>query len=156
MQTRSNFYKVSPEGYQAMSGLEKYVSNSGIEHGLLHLIKLRVSQINGCAYCIDMHWKDARALGETEQRLYGLDAWKESPYYDDRERAALEWAEVVTKVGETHVPDSAYVTAREHFDEKELVDLTWAIAAINAWNRMAIAFRSPAGVYQPAKAHAST
>jgi len=156
MQTRSNFYKVSPEGYQAMSGLEKYVSNSGIEHGLLHLIKLRVSQINGCAYCIDMHWKDARALGETEQRLYGLDAWHESPYYDDRERAALEWAEVVTKVGETHVPDSAYVTAREHFDEKELVDLTWAIAAINAWNRMAIAFRSPAGVYQPAKAHAST
>src|SRR5689334_1599345 len=102
MQTRSNFYKVAPEAYQAMSALEKYVSNCGLEHNLLHMVKLRASQINGCAYCIDMHWKDARATGETEQRLYGLDAWHESPYYNDRERAALAWTEAVTKVGESH------------------------------------------------------
>ncbi|CAN5450654.1 carboxymuconolactone decarboxylase family protein [soil metagenome] len=151
MQTRSSFYKVAPEAYQAMSALDKYVSQSGLDLGLLHMVKLRVSQINGCAYCIDLHWKDARSLGETEQRLYGLDAWHESPYYNDRERAALQWAEIVTRVGETHVPDAAYVFAREHFDEKELVDLTWAVAGINAWNRMAIAFRSPAGQYQPPK-----
>ena len=149
MQTRSNFFKVAPEAYQAMSGLEKYVSNSGLEHNLLHMVKLRASQVNGCAYCIDMHWKDAKAVGETEQRLYGLAAWEESPYYSDRERAAFKWTELVTLVGEQHVPDAAFVEARTHFSEKELVDLTWAIAAINAWNRMAIAFRSPAGSYQP-------
>ena len=153
MQMRLNFFKAAPGAYEAMSTLEKYISNSGLEHNLLHMIKLRTSQINGCAYCLDMHWKDARAAGETEQRLYGLDAWEEAPYYTDRERAALKWTEAVTKIGEGHVPDELFAKVRMHFDEKELADLTWAIAAINAWNRMAIAFRSPAGSYKvPAKA----
>jgi AhpD family alkylhydroperoxidase len=152
MQTRSNFFKVAPEAYQAMSALEKYISNCGLEHNLLHMVKLRASQLNGCAYCLDMHWKDAKATGETEQRLYGLDAWEESPYYNDRERAAFKWTELVTLVGENHVPDSEYVAARVHFSEKELVDLTWAIAGINTWNRMAIAFRSPAGSYKAPEA----
>ncbi len=151
MDMRINFFKVSPEGYQAASGMEKYVSNSGLDKGLLHLIKLRASQLNGCAYCIDMHWKDARAAGETEQRLYGLSAWAESPYYTSRERAALRWTEIITRIGDNHAPDSEYTAVREEFDEKELVDLTWGIATINAWNRLAIAFRSPAGTYQPPK-----
>ncbi len=151
MQSRISFYKVAPEAYQSMTGLDKYVANSGLDLSLLHMVKLRASQINGCAYCIDLHWKDARAAGETEQRLYGLAAWAESPYYNDRERAALEWTELVTRVGESHVPDDAYLKMLTHFSEKELVDLTWAIAGINAWNRMAISFRSPAGAYQPPK-----
>jgi AhpD family alkylhydroperoxidase len=113
------------------------------------MIKLRASQINGCAYCIDMHWKDARAVGESEQRLYGLDAWREAPYYTDRERAALEWTEALTDVTDGHAPDAVYDAVRGHFSDKELVDLTWAIAAINAWNRVAIAFRSEAGSYRP-------
>src|SRR4051812_903829 len=111
---------VAPDALKAMLGLEMYMSKSAIEKPLYHLIKLRVSQMNGCAYCIDMHWKDLRALGETEQRLYGLDAWRESPYYTDRERAALEWAESLTKVSETHVPDSVYDTVRSQFSEKEI------------------------------------
>ena len=115
------------------------------------MIKLRASQVNGCAYCIDMHWKDARAAGETEQRLYGLDAWRESPYYDDRERAALEWTDTVTQIDRTHADDQVYARVREHLSEREIVDLTWAIAAINAWNRIAISFRSTPGEYQPPK-----
>ena len=136
------------DGYKALLGLEDYLHHSSIEPNLLHLLKLRASQINGCAYCIDMHWKDLRALGETEQRLYGLDAWEESPYYTDRERAALEWTEAVTLVAQGHVPDDVYEKVRQQFAEKEIADLTFAIATINAWNRLAIASRAPAGSYQ--------
>jgi AhpD family alkylhydroperoxidase len=145
--------KVAPGGYQAMLGLETYLHQSGLELPLLHLLKLRASQINGCAYCIDMHWKDLRAIGENEQRLYGLDAWQESPYYSDRERAALAWTEAVTRIADSHVPDEVYEQVRRHFAEKELADLTLAIATINAWNRLAIAFRSEPGKYQPPRVH---
>ena len=145
--------KVAPGVYQAMQGLEKYLHQSGLEIPLFHLIKLRASQINGCAYCIDMHWKDLRAIGENEQRLYGLDAWEESPYYTDRERAALAWTEAVTRVADTHVPDQVYEEVRKHFAEKELADLTLAVATINAWNRLAISLRAEPGKYQPAKTH---
>lgn len=141
--------KIAPEGYRAMYGLERYVRQSGLEPSLLELIKLRASQINGCAYCIDMHTKDARAAGETEQRLYLLDAWREAPFYTDRERAAFAWTEAVTKVTEGHVPDAVFEEVREQFNDKELADLTMAIAAINAWNRMAISFRALPGGYQP-------
>lgn len=149
MQSRINPAKVAPGVYQAMLGLESYLHQSGLEVPLLHLIKLRASQINGCAYCIDMHWKDLRAIGENEQRLYGLDAWAESPYYTDRERAALAWTEAVTLVATTHVPDDVYEEVRRQFDEKELADLTLAVATINAWNRLAISLRAEAGKYQP-------
>jgi len=148
MKSRMEFWKVAPGGFKALSGLETYVHDSGLDHALLNMVKLRASQLNGCAYCIDMHWKDSRAAGETEQRLYGLDAWREASYYTDRERAALEWTEAVTDVTDGHVPDAVYNAAREHFAEKELVDLTWAVAAINAWNRLAIAFRAEAGSYR--------
>jgi AhpD family alkylhydroperoxidase len=120
---------------------------------LLNLIKLRASQINGCAYCLDMHWKDLRAAGENEQRLYGLDAWRESPYYTDRERAALAWTEAVTAITKGHVPDEVYEEVHRQFKEKELADLTLAVAAINAWNRLAISARTTPGTYQPAKTH---
>jgi AhpD family alkylhydroperoxidase len=144
-----HYWKVAPGGFKAMSSLETYLRECGIDHGLLHMIKLRASQMNGCAYCIDMHWKDARAAGEGEQRLYGLDAWREAPYYTDRERAALEWTEALTNITDGHVPVSVYDAVSAHFSEKELVDLSWAVAAINAWNRVAIAFRSEAGLYKP-------
>jgi AhpD family alkylhydroperoxidase len=134
-------WKVSRGGYKALMSLESPLRASGLDHGLLHMVKLRASQINGCAYCIDMHWKDARAAGETEQRLYGLDAWGEAAYYTDRERAALDWTEALTNITDGHAPDAIYDNVRSHFSEKELVDLTWAIAAINAWNRVAIGFR---------------
>lgn len=147
---------VAPGAYQALRGLETYLHQSGLEIPLLHLIKLRASQINGCAYCIDMHWKDLRAIGENEQRLYGLDAWEESPYYTERERSALAWTEAVTRVSETHVPDEVYEQVRPHFSEKELADLTLAIATINAWNRLAISFRVEVGKYQPPKVHEKT
>ena len=150
MQPRIDGAKVAPGAYHAMLGLETYIRQSGLEISLIHLIKLRASQINGCAYCIDMHWKDARALGETEQRLYGLDAWRESPYYTDRERAALAWTEAVTRVAGGQVPDEVYEEVRPHFSEKELADLTLAIATINAWNRLAISLRAEPGKYQPA------
>src|SRR5437879_12646044 len=130
MQTRIDGIKVAPGVYKAMQGLEAYIHQSGLDLSLLYLIKLRASQINGCAYCIDMHWKDSRANGESEQRLYGLDAWQESPYYTDRERAALAWAEAVTRVAETHVPDDVYEEVRPHFKQKELADLTLAVATI--------------------------
>lgn len=152
MTQRLAFTHIAPAGYRAMSGLEAYVRESGLEPSLLELVRLRSSQINGCAYCIDMHWKDARARGETEQRLYGLSAWREAPYYTPRERAALDWAETVTRVGETQVPDEAFEATRQVFTEKELVDLTYAVVSINAWNRLAIAFRSEPGVYQPRRA----
>lgn len=153
MNARIDYLKVAHGVYDAMLGLEKYLHQCGLEETLIDLIKLRVSQINGCAYCIDMHWKDLRALGEREQRLYGLDAWEESPYYTDRERAALSWAEAVTNIRDGHVSDDVYQQAREHFSEKELADLTLAVATINAWNRLAISARSVPGLYQPARHH---
>ncbi|HEV2698962.1 MAG TPA: carboxymuconolactone decarboxylase family protein [Terriglobales bacterium] len=153
MQPRIDAAKVAPGAFHAMLGLETYLHQSGLEIPLLHLIKLRASQINGCAYCIDMHWKDARSVGESEQRLYGLDAWRESPYYTARERAAFAWTEAVTRVADTHVPDDVYEDVRQHFSEKEVADLTLAVAAINAWNRLAIALRAEPGKYQPSKAH---
>ena len=156
MSTRIDFTKVSPGALQAMFGLEKHVRGSGLEESLLHLIKMRASQINGCAYCLDMHSKDARAGGETEQRLYLLDAWRESPFYNERERAALAWAEALTLVAEDHVPNEVYEHARQHFSESELVDLSLAIVSINGWNRLCIGFRAQPGEYQPAKATAST
>jgi AhpD family alkylhydroperoxidase len=148
MKARFNL-AIAPEAYRAMAGLEGYLKRSGLEPNLLHMVKLRASQINGCAYCIDMHWKDARAVGETEQRLYGLAAWEESPYYSERERAALAWTEALTNVADGHVSDAAYDAARGQFSEKELADLTWAVAAINAWNRVAIASRAEPGKYTP-------
>ncbi len=151
MEERIHYTKVSPGAYHALLEIEKYLGECGLEETLLNLIKLRVSQINGCAYCLDMHWKDLRALGEGEQRLYSLDAWEESPYYTDRERAALAWAEAVTRVSETHVPDEVYEEAKKHFSEKELSDLTVAVAAINVWNRLNIAARTMPGSYQPVR-----
>jgi AhpD family alkylhydroperoxidase len=150
MEPRLKYAHVAPEGYQAMRALEGYVKSSGLEPALLELVKLRASQINSCAYCIDMHTKDARAHGETEQRLYALSAWREAPFYTERERAALAWTEAVTKVFDEHVPDNVYELARKQFTEKELVDLTLAIIAINGWNRLAISFRTVPGSYQPA------
>ncbi len=151
MQARINYVKVAPGAYKAMSSLEEYLDQSALEAPLLHLIKMRASQINGCAYCIDMHSKDLRAGGETEQRIYGLDAWREAPYYTDRERAALAWTEAVTLITNGHVPDQVYEETKAQFTEKELADLTLAVAAINAWNRLAIAGRAVPGNYQPAK-----
>lgn len=145
--------KVAPGAYKALFGLEQYLRGCGLEESLLHLIKLRASQINGCAYCLDMHWKDLRAIGENEQRLYSLDAWRECPYYTERERAALAWTEAVTLITNGHVPDSVYEEVRPYFNEKELADLTLAVAAINAWNRVAISGRAVPGAYQPARAH---
>jgi len=142
---RIDAHKAAPEAYEAMLALERYLHRCGLERSLIELVKLRASQINGCAYCIDMHTKDARAAGETEQRLYLLDAWRESPFYSPRERAALAWTEAVTRVSETHVPDDVYKEARKHYSEKELVDLNWVVVAINAWNRLAIPFRFPPG-----------
>jgi AhpD family alkylhydroperoxidase len=149
MKPRLNSAALSPAAYRAMLGLEKFIHESSIEPKLAHLLKMRASQINGCAYCLDMHSKDARALGETEQRLYGLDAWREAPYYTDRERAALEWTEALTMVTQGHVPDDVYERARKQFSEQELVELSMIAVAINGWNRLAIAFRSEAGSYQP-------
>lgn len=136
-----------------MMALEKYVNQSGLERPLIELVKLRASQINGCAYCIDMHTKDARAAGESEQRLYALTAWRETPFYSERERAALAWTEAVTLIADGHVPDEVYEQARTQFSEKELVDLTMAVIAINGWNRLAISFRTVPGTYQPTRRH---
>ena len=149
MERRIDITRVSTGAMHAMLGLEKYLATSGLEPKLMLLVKLRASQLNGCAYCIDMHWKDLRVEGENEQRLYGLDAWQESPYYTDRERAALAWTEAVTQVADGHVPDRVFEETRRHFTEEELVNLTLCVAAINAWNRLSIALRAPAGTYQP-------
>jgi AhpD family alkylhydroperoxidase len=154
MGARIDYLKVARGAYEAMLGLEKYLHQCGLEESLLNLIKLRASQVNGCAYCLDMHWKDLRAAGETEQRLYGLDAWEESPYYSDRERAALAWTEALTNIQEGHVSDEVYEQVRKFFTEKELADLTLAITAINGWNRLNIAARTVAGTYQPANTEA--
>lgn len=148
---RFDYAKVAPGAYHAMLGLEKYLHESGLEGPLLHLIKLRASQINGCAYCLDMHWKDLKAIGEQDHRLYELDAWEEAPFYSDRERAALAWTDAVTRVSESRVPDGIYEEVRKYFSEKELADLTLAVATINAWNRLAISARTEPGTYQPAK-----
>jgi AhpD family alkylhydroperoxidase len=145
---------LTSSAFQAMLALGKTVDESGLERSILELVKLRASQINGCAYCIDMHTKDARARGETEQRLYALNAWRETPFYSDRERAALEWAEAITRVADTHVPDDVYERVRVHFDEAQLVALTFAAVVINAFNRLVISLRVPAGTYQPQPVHA--
>jgi len=152
MKARLNYAKAAPGLYEAMDPLDQYLQGCGLEKHLLFLVQLRASQINGCAYCLDMHWKDLRAIGESEQRLYSLDAWRECPYYTDRERAALAWAEAVTRITEGHVPDAVYDEVRPHFSDKELSNLTLALAAINAWNRLSIAARIVPGSYQPAKA----
>ena len=149
MKQRVNFYE---KGYKAMKplfSLGAYLSKSTVEQSLLDLVHFRVSQINGCAYCLDMHSKDLRAHGETEQRLYMLDAWRESPLYTDRERAALAWTEAVTKLEKKNVPDDVYEEALRQFSEEELVDLTIAVITINSWNRINVAFHTPAGDYVP-------
>ncbi len=155
MKQRIDYKKAAPEAYKAMLGIEAYVRGSGLEHSLLELVKARVSQINGCAHCLDMHTKEARAAGETEQRLHLLPAWREAPFYSDRERAALVWAEAVTQISTNDVPDELYAEVRRHFDEKALVDLTLAIVGITGWNRLAVPFRSETGSYQPRAARAA-
>lgn len=142
MKPRLNPYKLVPEAMQAMMALEGFVEKSGLEHSLIDLVKTRASQINGCAYCVHMHTREARARGETEERLYLLSAWRESPLYTERERAALEWTEAVTLVSQTHIPDAVYDLARRRFSEEEIVKLTLAVVAINGWNRIAIGFRA--------------
>ena len=151
---RFNYVKVAPGVYDSMDALDKYLAQCGLEESLLHLVRLRASQINGCAYCIDMHWKDLRALGESEQRLYALDAWRESPFYSPREQAALAWTEAVTLVATSRISDAVYDALRPHFTDKEVADLTLAAATINAWNRLSIAARLEPGHYQPAKRNA--
>lgn len=151
MEPRIDYAKVAPGAVRAMRGLESYVHDSGLEQSLLELVKTRVSQLNGCAYCLDMHTKDARAAGETEQRLYALNAWHETPFYTARERAALAWTEAVTLVSDGHVPDDVYEEARGQFTAEELVQLTMAVIAINGWNRLAISMRTVPGTYQPPK-----
>jgi AhpD family alkylhydroperoxidase len=149
MKERLRWPHVSSGAYKALFAFSSYSRESGLDRKLLDLVQLRASQINRCAYCIDMHWKDLRSAGKTEQSLYGLDAWRESPYYSDRERAVLAWTEAVTVLAEGFIPDAVYDRARSHFSEKELVDLTAAIVIINGWNRMNVAFRTEAGNYQP-------
>ena len=143
MQERLKDFSAAPGAYRAMAALEGYARESGLEHSLLHLVKTRASQLNGCGYCLDMHTKDARAAGETEQRLYMLPAWAEAPIYTDRERAALAWTEAVTRLGPHGVPDAVYQQASAAFSAAELINLTMALIAINGWNRLSIAFRSP-------------
>ncbi len=153
MEARFNYVKEAPGVFKAMLGMVQYLHECGLEGSLLTLVDLRASQINGCAYCLDMHWKDLRASGETEQRLYSLDAWRESPFYTDRERAALEWTEALTLITDGHVPDEVYEQVRQHFNDKELSDLTLAVVTINGWNRLNISARTVPGGYQPAKPH---
>src|SRR6476659_3887074 len=148
MKARLDLRKASPEGAKALGELHAFVRRCGLERSLLELIKLRASQINGCAHCIDMHTKELRADGESEQRLYLLNAWRESPFYSERERAALAWTEAVTLVAESHVPDEVYDEARKHFSEEELVNLTFALVAINGANRLNVAFRTLPGSHQ--------
>lgn len=150
MKQRIAYSKLAAGAMRAMYGVQEYVNHSGLDPKLLELVKMRASQLNGCAYCLDMHSQDARQLGETEQRLYVLPAWREAPFYSPRERAALAWTEAVTLVADSHVPDEVYEEARREFNEQEMIDLTMAIIAINGWNRLAISFRSQAGTYHPA------
>ena len=149
MNTRIDVRKyISSSLTQALLKLS-FESQKHLEHSLLMLVEIRASQINGCAYCLDMHTKDARAAGETEQRIYTLDAWRETPFFTDRERAALEWTEAVTLVAETRVPDDVYQQVRQQFSEEELVELTFAVIVINSWNRLNVSFRPLVGDYQP-------
>ncbi len=148
MQPRLDYWKSSPDGFAAMRHLSTYVEGCGLEHALLELVKTRASQINGCAYCLDMHTKDARAAGETEQRLFTLSAWRETPFFSPRERAALAWTEAVTRIDEHAVDDALYAELRQHFSDKEIVDLTLAVITINGWNRLAISFRREVGSYR--------
>jgi AhpD family alkylhydroperoxidase len=149
MKARIEFRNANPKILQLLLAIEGYLQASKLEPRLQHLIKTRASQINGCAYCLDMHTKDARADGESEQRLYALDAWRETPFFDERERAALEWTEAVTRVADTHVAEETYERVRQQFSEQELVDLTLAIGSINTWNRLNVAFRTVPGNYRP-------
>lgn len=151
VEARLNYATAEPESLQVMMKLEQYVRSSGLDAKLLELIKIRASQINGCAYCLDMHTKDARANGETEQRIYALNAWREAPFYTDAERVALELTEAVTLVSTSRVPDDLYDRVRAHFGEKQYVQLIMAINAINSWNRLSIATNAIPGDYQPAK-----
>jgi AhpD family alkylhydroperoxidase len=155
VEPRLHYGKVAPTVLAAMRGLEDVVRDSGLEPKLKELVKVRASQINGCAYCVDMHTIDARALGETEQRLYAVAVWEESPFFTERERAALLWTEKVTLISEDHVPDDVYEQVRAHFTDEELVKLTLAIVAINGWNRFSVSFRSVAGHHKPST-HAAT
>jgi AhpD family alkylhydroperoxidase len=148
MQARMDFRKASPRGAEAMGALFAFVRACGLEHSLLELIKMRASQINGCAYCLDMHAKELRAAGESEQRIYLLDAWRESPFYTERERAALAWTEALTRITDGHVPDEVYAQARAQFSEEELANLSFAVVAINSANRLNIAFRTVPGSYR--------
>lgn len=151
MQPRIDYRKFAQEPLKFLYEIEKYVAASGLDPKLLHLIKMRASQINGCAFCLDMHSLDARAAGETEQRLYTLDAWRETPFFSERERAALAWTEAVTRVGDTHVPDEVFEEVKRQFSEKEIVDLTLALGMINLWNRLAISLRAVPGHYRSVK-----
>lgn len=152
MEPRFNFYKAAPGAMQAMRGIEEYLHTCGLEPKLQHLVKFRASQINGCAFCLDMHSKDLRAIGEIEQRLYTLEAWRECPWYSERERAALAWTEALTLITNGHAPDGVYQQAKAQFNEKELSDLTLLISTINVWNRISISSRTEPGTYQPPKA----
>jgi AhpD family alkylhydroperoxidase len=152
MKERFNIFGAPREALRPLYGLEAYLARCGLEPALLHLVKFRVSQINACAYCLDMHSKDLRAAGDSEQRLHVLNAWRDSPFFSERERAALAWAEAVTLVSEGHVPDEVFEQARTQFDEVELANLTLAVVAINGWNRLNIAFRTVPGSYEPASA----
>ncbi|MBP0444541.1 carboxymuconolactone decarboxylase family protein [Roseomonas sp. SSH11] len=145
MTPRMNYFAAAPKLLPAMIGLEKAVTSSGLEHGLIELVKTRASQINGCAFCIDMHTRDAMKAGESPARLFLLDAWREAPHYTDRERAALAWTEALTLVAETHAPDEVYDGLRPHFTDEEMVQLSLLIGAINVWNRLAIGFRAVPG-----------
>jgi AhpD family alkylhydroperoxidase len=156
MSQRLRYATVVPDAYRAMRALEDYVRSTPLEPTILELVRLRASFLNGCAFCVDMHTKDARAAGETEQRLYAVPVWREGPFFTPRERAALAWTEAVTQLGRDGVPDDVYQEARGQFSEAELVQLTLAVVAINGWNRLAIAFRSDVGTYQPRTREAKT
>ncbi len=152
MQPRLNYQSLAPDGLRLMMQMEAYLRHhSGLEPALMELMKMRASQMNGCAFCLDMHSKDARAAGETEQRLYGLNAWRETPYYTERERAALAWTEALTNVQQGHVPDEVFEAVKRAFSDEEIAHLTLAVNQINAWNRISIGFRVVPGSYQPAK-----
>ena len=154
MQPRIDFRKTAPGAMQALLTFQAYVNNSGLSKSLLELVKIRASQINACAYCLDMHTKDARANGESEQRIYALNAWRETPFFNDRERAALAWTESLTLLTEGYVPDAVFEEVRRHFSDEEIVNLSMAAVAINSWNRLLTAFRAVPGEYQPT--HRST
>lgn len=146
---RIDYTAIAPEAVRAHRALEAYIRSSGLEASLVHLIKLRASYINGCAYCVDMHTKDARLAGESEQRLYAVPVWRETPFFTPRERAALAWTDAVTEVSKTHVPDAVFDEVREHFTDLEITNLTVAIVTINGWNRLAVSMRTPVGSYVP-------